>query len=440
MNRRAIVSTLVAVLVLGLAGWVIAHTRWEEVEIDDPARGAAATDETYSLRRVLAGAGATLQVRTSMEPLPPARGTLLLESSLWDIFPERDARLKTWVEQGGHLVVLGRFGRGELLRWVPLAFGKSRAPAKHKPRADTPPVVRVDAASAPPVADTDGDEDVPVVGKQLPRMNEREERLARRLLEPHGAGHDCADFRETGEPAYEPDRVLRGCTPAGAIYPLNRVAPTWRLDGPRGTLALRVPVGRGDVTGVAPDLAIDNRALLQGDNALIAAAVLQAMPGRAVWIVEDEAREPLVAWLWHEARTPALLALAAIALALWRLMVRFGPREAVPPRARRSMGEQVRGTGHFIAGSDARALHAATRLAFEAEARRRVQGWADLEEAARIEALVASLPHPQAIDRAALRASMNIGGGATPAQVVTAIAALEQARRALLRAPAASSH
>lgn len=439
MSRTAVVRTLVGALVLALLAWVVVHTRWEEVEVDDPARGAAAADGYFALRQVLAGAGATLTVRTSMEPLPPADGTLLLESGLWDIFPERDARLKTWVEHGGHLVILGQFGRGELLRWAPLAFANA-TPVKRKGRSTSPPpVIRAQAASVPSGADEDGDEDVPVVGKQLPRMDERQERLARRLLEPRGAGRACALFQETataGPPAYEPGRMLRGCTAAGRIHALNQVAPTWELAGPRGTLALRVPVGRGDVTGVAPALVIDNRELLQGDNALIAAAVLQAVPGRAVWIVEDEAREPLLAWLWHEARTPALLALAAIALALWRLMVRFGPREAVPPQARRSMGEQVRGTGHFIAASDSRALHAATRQAFEAVARRRVQGWAELDDTARIQALVASMPHPQAIAPAALQASMNIGGGATAAQVVAAIAVLEQARRALLRAPA----
>ena len=441
MSRTVLVRVLVAALALALAAWVIQHTRWDEVEVDDPARGAAATDEVYALRQVLAGAGATLTVRTSLEPLPPAGATLLLESGLWDIFPERDARLKTWVEDGGHLVVLGKFERGELLRWAPLAFA-SQHPARHKPRPkpSPPPVVRAEAASSPAGADEDeqDDQDVPVVGKQLPRMDERQERLARRFIDPKGPGHACSDFRETAAttaPAYEPGRVLRGCTPAGIVHALNRVVPTWQLAGPRGTLALRVPVGRGDVTGVAPALVIDNRELLEADNALIAAAVLQAMPGRAVWIVEDEAREPLLAWLWHEARTPSLLALAAIALALWRLMVRFGPREAEPPRARRSMGEQVRGTGHFIAGSDSRALHAATRQAFEAVARRRVEGWAELDDAARIEALAAAMP--QAIERAALRACLNIGGGATPAQVVAAIAVLEQARRALLRPPAA---
>jgi len=441
VKRNAIVATLVGLLVLALFGWLIHHTRWEEVEIDDPARGAAASDDYYSLRQVLAAAGATLEVRTSLEPLPPAGGTLLLESGLWDIFPERDARLKTWVENGGHLVVLGEFGRGELLRWVPLAIPTPKATVRHRGagKATSRASARAQVASSPADAD-DEDEDIPVVGKQLPRMDERQQRLARRLLEPQDPEHDCADFRETtttAEPAYEPGRVLRGCTKAGSIRPLNHVLPTWQLSGPRGTLALRVPVGRGDVTGVAPALVIDNRDLLHGDNALIAAAVLQAVPGRPVWILEDEAREPLLAWLWHEARMPSLLALAAIALALWRLMVRFGPREAAPPQARRSMGEQVRGTGHFIAGSDPQALHAATRQAFEAVARRRVEGWAELDDTNRIAALAGSLQHPQAIDRAALQASMNIGGGATPAQILAAIAVLEQARRALLRAPAA---
>ncbi len=441
MKGTVLVRALAGLLVLALFGWLISQTRWEAVQVDDPARGLAASDEFYSLRHVLQAAGATLQVRTSLEPLPPADGTLLLESGLWDIFPERDAQLKSWVGNGGHLVLLGQFGRGELLRWAPLTFAKP--PAARKARGPSAPAgVHAEMASSPEGAG-DEDQDVPVVGKQLPRMDERQERLARRLLEPKGPWRDCADFEEVtakAGAAYEPGRVLRGCTAAGAIHPLEHVLPTWELAGPRGTLALRVPVGRGDVTGVAPSLVIDNRDLLHGDNALIAAAVLQAVPGRAVWIVQDEAREPLIGWLWHEARAPSLLALAAIALALWRLMVRFGPREAVPPQARRSMGEQVRGTGQFIAASDPRALHAATRQAFEAVARRRVEGWAALDDDARVEALAATLPPPHAIDRAALRASMTLGGGATPPQILAAIAVVERARRALLRAAAPASH
>ena len=429
MKSTALVRTLVALLVLALCGWVIHHTRWEEVEVDDPTRGAAATDEYYSLRQVLASAGATIEARTALEPLPPADGTLLLESGLWDIFPERDGRLKAWVEHGGHLVVVVKNTDGDSLRWVPLSSALSHRRPAAKAHDDA-------ASEAEEENDDEGDE-APST-RRKPPTNDAQKRLAN-LLDPRNPWRNCADFEETAattEPAFELGRVYRGCTFAGPLRALNHVAPTWQLTGTRGTLAMRVPVGRGNVTGLAAPLVTHNNGLLHGDNALIAAAVLQAAPGRAIWIVGDEAREPLLAWLWHEARTPSLLTLAAIALALWRLMTRFGPREAVPSQARRSMGEQVRGTGHFIAGSDPRALHAATRLAFEAVARRRIERWAELGDADRIDALAPLLQPPHAPERAKLLASMNIGAGATPPQILAAIAVLEQARRALLRTAA----
>ena len=428
MKSAALIRTLVGLLVLALFGWFIWHTRWEDVEIDDPARGLAATDEYYSLRKVLEGAGATLETRTSLEPMPPADATLVLESSLWDIFPERDARLKAWVENGGHLVVTGWKADSDDLNWVPLSFAQPRRRAKPHDEA------------ASDADDADDDDDQAPATRRKPPGNDGERRL-KKLLVPEQPWRDCADFEETAAtstPAFEPGRVYRGCSPfAGPLRTLNHVAPTWQLTGVRGTLAMRVAVGRGDVTGVTGMLVTDNHGLLRGDNALIDAAMLQARSGHAIWIIGDEAREPLLQWLWHEARTPFLLAMAAIGLALWRLMVRLGPREAVPPQARRSMGEQVRGTGQFIAGSDPRALHAATRKAFENEARKRVEGWTQLDDADRIAALAATLQPPNFLDQPALLASLNIGGGATPAQILTATAVLEQARRALLHAPAA---
>ena len=429
MKSTALIRTLVGLLVLALLGWVIYNTRWEEIEVDDPARGAAATDEVYSLRKVLEAAGATLEVRTTMEPMPPAGATMLLESSLWNIFPERDGRLKAWVENGGHLVVTAWKADSDDLRWAPLAFPRRHHHAAAKAHDDA-------ASDAEDENDDDGDE-APATRRKPPE-NAQQRRLAK-LLEQKKPWGDCADFAEidSTQPAFEWGRVYRGCTSVGRLQTLNHVVPTWQLTGDKGTLAMRVPVGRGSVTGLTAPLVTNNVGLLAGDNALIAMAVLQAAPGRTVWIIGDEAREPLLGWMWHEARTPSLLALAAIALALWRLMVRFGPREAQPPQARRSMGEQVRGTGQFIAGSDPRALHAATRQAFEAVARRRVEGWTELDDAARIEALAATLRPPHALERAALLTAMNIGGGATPPQILAAIAVLEQARRALLRAPTA---
>ena len=391
MKSTALIRTLVGLFVLALFGWLVWHTRWEEVEVDDPQHGLAANDEYYSLRKVLAGTGATLEVHTSLEPMPPVGATLLLESSLWDIFPERDARLKAWVENGGRLVVTSWKADSDDLRWVPLSFVQPHRRKAHDAAAS-------DADDQDDDSDDD-DEQAPATRKKPPANNGKQK--LKKLLDPAPPWRNCADFEETAatsEPAFEPGRVYRGCTFKGPLRPLNHVVPSWQLTSASGTLAMRVPVGHGNVTGVSTRLVTDNQGLLHGDNGLIATAVLQAAPGRAIWIIEDESREPLLQWLWHEARTPFLLAVAAIVLALWRLMVRLGPREAVPPQARRSMGEQVRGTGQFIAGSDPRALHAATRKAFEDMARKRVEGWNDLDDTARIAALAASLQPPDFLD------------------------------------------
>jgi len=100
----------------------------------------------------------------------------------------------------------------------------------------------------------------------------------------------------------------------------------------------------------------------------------------------------------------------------------------------------VRGTGQFIAGTDARALHAATRKAFEDAARSRVQAWAERDDADRIAALAQSLAPAHSVDAAALLAALRIGGGATRQQILAATAVLEQARRAIQRAAAARPH
>jgi hypothetical protein len=431
---RALVTTALAILI----GWLAYSTRWVEVEVDDDAHGLAATDERYSLRQVLQSTGATLEVRTALEPLPPANATLLLESSLWNIFPERDARLQAWVANGGRLVVAGQQMHDGDLRWIPLSF---YTPPKRHAASGVPPSEKVapapDTAASAAEERDDEDDDVPATRKKPP-IADNGKTLAR-LFDPKHPWRDCSDFEETStttEPAFEPDRVYRGCTVVGALRPAREAVPTWQLTGMRGTLAIRIPLGRGSVTDVSVAPVLDNRGLLQGDNALIAMAILQAAPGRAVWIVEDEAREPLLGWLWHDARTPFLLGLAAIALALWRLMVRFGPREAVPPQARRSMGEQVRGTGQFIAGLAPEVLHAVTKKAFEEVARQRVEAWSELTDPDRARALADALAPHITLDTAALLSSLNIGGGATPVQILAAIAVLEQTRRTLLRAPA----
>jgi len=75
--------------------------------------------------------------------------------------------------------------------------------------------------------------------------------------------------------------------------------------------------------------------------------------------------EPTRIWLFG--KPLVVLTLLLIGLLLWRDSVRLGPLAAAPTRARRSLAEQIRGTGQFaLRYGGGEALHAAS-----ARARRR---------------------------------------------------------------------
>ena len=437
MKNAWLVRAVVAALFLALVGWIIANTSWIEEEVDDPIKGAAAADPYYSLRAILKASGSKLESRGKLEPLPPDGATLVLDSLFWDLFPERDALLKAWVERGGHLVLgSGQLGDEQRLRWIPIVPLDARRAA-------------ASAASAASAAEDAGDEDEDGDTVARPVAPAR----AASLPQPgRAAGLPCVEeYVEAPQsvPAFEPGRHYVGCLFSIDLRPRRGVEPAWQLLDQGRSIALRVPVGRGDVTAIAswrapPGMFTrfrdssrqlhDNRALMFHDTGLIISAILGARPGRDVWIVDDEAGEPFGKWLWHHGRAPLLLGLAAVALALWRLMVRFGPREAPAVRARRSMGEQVRGTGEFIAATDPAALHSATRRAFDDAARTRIEDWATLDDPERVDALARRLGDAVALDRQALLAALNAAPRPHAAQWLAAIATIEEARRALLRA------
>jgi hypothetical protein len=432
--KNAWILRVAAVLVIAALGWwIVRHASWVEVEETTPPTGAAARP-FYSLGKIAEAAGAKFEQHSALEPLPPGNATLFLDSIFWDIFPERDAALKAWVAQGGHLVLLRRRAENDaVLRWLPPTYVPR--PLHRKPAAadeeanDRRDDDEGDDAPAPRPASAPARK--PTRTNLLPRPGDTVEPICDTL-------HETAD----SQPAFEPGRAYQRCLRPALINACidhrlirsPRARPQWELANDRRSYAMRVPYGQGSVTTLADCLPVNNDALPQADHALIASAVLQLHPGATLWIVDDEAGEPLHRWLWHHARAPLLLALAAIALALWRGVPRFGPRESVAPVARRSMGEQIRGTGQFIAATDPQALHAATRLAFDDAARARIERYDELSDAERVAALATSAGAALVLDRAALLAALHPGPNATPAQWLTAIAIVEQARRTLAQA------
>jgi hypothetical protein len=156
--------------------------------------------------------------------------------------------------------------------------------------------------------------------------------------------------------------------------------------------------------------------------------MLQLAAGDRVWFLVDETRAPLLALLWQHGAPALVLALAALALALWRNGTRFGPRLLDPPLARRSIGEQVRRTAAFVARGGGAALHGASIRALEDEARRSIANYAGLlARRDRSDAIA----RKTGTDAVALAAAMSPMAQPDRRSIAAAIHRLENARRAL---------
>jgi hypothetical protein len=292
--RDRLILILLAVLLLAGGAWLVSATEWVDVDVPTPAKGEALTNPLYATEKLLGALGAKVVRHKSLDAMPPPQARLVLVSRNWDLFPERKQRLRAWVAQGGHLVIPGFLAGHESLKaWLPIT---EQRPLKFEPPAIPPRPL------GKPAKDTD----------------------CRALEEP-------ADVT----PSYGDSRVFRAC---GAYFglqylPVNRqAAPLWALQGTAGIEAVRVQVGQGTVTVLGGWGLLNNSNLLRADNALLAAAALQARAGAEFWFVAEEAREPFAPWLWHQAWAALLLGLLALALALWRAGVRFGPlAPSAPP-------------------------------------------------------------------------------------------------------------
>ena len=169
-----------------------------------------------------------------------------------------------------------------------------------------------------------------------------------------------------------------------------------------------------------------NEHVLRADHALALATALQLEAGAPVWLVTEEARPNLLAWLWSNAWVAVLLVLAAAAAWLWRAAVRFGPVGATPQPQRRSMKEQVAGTGAFLRQHGTAALHAAQLRALLETARARLPGFASLDAAAANLAIAKAT----ALDAAALARACK-PGRRSPDRLPADLELLEAARRRL---------
>ena len=340
MNRNLIVGVVVVLLLGGLGYWLASISHWEEVDIPGNPKGEAVSNPFYSLQHLSESLGARTQVRHEIVSLPPPGSVIVLDFWNWDMIPERRQRLEQWVSDGGRLVAnMAQLNEEGFRKWSGIKEGAESNEPKLEHR------------SAPLGADPSG----------------TNERLLTSVTEP-GTQFDTFGFVPTGVSTTRKS--------------------TWRLrDEDGSTLALRIPIGHGSVTLLSA-LIPSNRSVLCGDYGLLFAAATQVHRGDTITFLTEGKGGSLLGLIWQFGAPVVALAGVWIALWLWRSGVRFGPLVAPTESARRSLAEQIRGTGQFtLRFGGGAALYAATVRALNEVASRHILHYERLSASERVSAL-----------------------------------------------------
>jgi hypothetical protein len=394
-----------AALVLLLV-WVASHLRPTTQEEERPPTGEARWNTHYVLEHLIRELGGTFTRADDLTRLPPLGATLWLDVWAWEAGPQHSEQLRAWVDQGGHLVV-----------------PSSLLGVQHRPqRADT-------AASQVSGATDDTLPWIPL------RHADAATPQGRTLQRP--AGQACFALTEWGSAGpYLQDAPTPApwtwCAPSlsWGLQPLEG-APRWALRSEGVSPFMRVRLGLGSVTAYPLPTPFEDARLVDPGRPHIAAALLQLRPGTQVWLLGQASREPLWTWLWHRGAVAVVLGALALAAALWRQGVRFGPLSAPDLRGRRSMAEQIQGTARFLWRHEPAALHGATLAALDSLSERRCPAY----RAAAADARVRWLARIGPIEAPTLRTAMDPQRRRRHADWMHDIHTLETARRGLLRCP-----
>jgi hypothetical protein len=389
-RRPGALQVVLIVLVLLIALFIVRNTEWGEVEIPTPLRGDAAKNPFYAAQKLVETLGATSERRESLGDTPND-AVVVLSTWGWDIDRARREAFERWVEAGGRLVVDAALvtGSDAFETWS----GISRRRMEIDPFAED--------STAPQ------------------RLFER----CRNVTEiPAQSASTAPDFEV--------------CDFDWASWIETDKRLLWALDDEGTLVAARVIVGRGTVT-VLTGVPFVSRELFEGAHAEVLAAATALRAGDHVVFMSEADVASLPELVWRYGAPVVGVLLLWIALALWRGAMRFGPLVAASERARRSLAEQVLGTGRFaVRVGGGAALVAAARRALHEAAARRIVGYERLAVAAQAEA-VAKLAR---VDGAALGAALASEPSARALELRAKLALLETARRELVSRSQWSKH
>jgi len=400
VSRQLIINLVIVAAIAMLAVWIMNNTYWEETAVPKSLTGEAATDPFYAAEKFVNDLGAKGEWKHILGDSLDQHAILVISNWSWDVIEQRRAMIQKWVEAGGRLVIDSSLITADesFGNWSGLKY----AAVKH----------------APDDADEDDKE-----------KDEEDEEPAFNI----GGHHDLCylvDVAGSFEVTYSEsvaDRVSL-CNYDRGRFITSQKKVEWGLKDSHGWQVARVNIGKGSIT-LFNALPYQYRGMLLGDHALMFAVTTQLRRGDQVFFIMDEKGVPLLKLIWRYGSPVVILGLLLIAVALWRNGMRFGPMVAVPEGARRSLSEQIAGTGRFILRFNGdKALHAATTRALTDAARVHIAHYERMDAAARIEALARTT----GISADELQTAIHYQGSRRASDLRRAIAIMESARRYLI--------
>ena len=374
MTRERLGWAILAVLFVGLLVWIARNTYWTTLKVPLPPRGEAATNPFYIREKFAQVLGARTRWAQDFS-LPPSTGVAYVSTMDWDLLPERRKRFEHWVESGGRLVVDGSL------------------------------------ITSAQVFET-------WTGVSNKQVDERPKKGAFK------AQDTCRQFDEENTH----DSYLACDISAGESLESHRKRDWSLRDADSNLMAARVPIGRGSVT-VITGVPFNGRSLLSGDNGRLFVAATQLRRGDVIHFFSETDQPSLLELAWRLGWPVIALTALALALGIWRGSVRFGPMAAPTDTARRSLAEQIRGTGQFTMriGSTG-ALHAATARALNEVAARYINAYESLPGAERMQALEKAT----GFEASSLAAALQHSGPGRTEHLRADLELLEAARRRIL--------
>jgi hypothetical protein len=373
MTRERLAWLVVAGLAIALVTWVAKHTYWADTKVPMPLRGDAASNPFYAVQQFGRALGAHTEWNRGLS-LPPSDGVVFISAWDWELTSDRQRRIQQWVESGGRLVVDKSLisSTDAFERWTGI-----------------------------------GQE-----GKAPPKQSGVPDRQASRCytLDEQGESHDSYS--------------ICGMEAGSSLTATTKIS--WALSrGESGLQAVRVKVGRGSVTVINGTPFVE-RGLFDDDNGILFVKATQLRSGAEIHFFSESSHASLLELAWQLGWPAVCLFIALLALALWRSSVRFGPLAAPAESARRSLAEQIRGTGQFtlrIGGGES--LHAAAARALNEAAALHISAYDRLPGTERMSALA----HATGFEADALASALHYSGSRRSEHLRTALELLESARR-----------